>query len=303
MIDTSLPFPIRPDRPVDSLIIDILSHVDAALRGLGIDYFVAGALARDLILLHVFGKDTGRATRDVDLGICIDNWGQLDALKACLIHGGKFFLLPRITHRLFYRPRQEFTGIPLDLLPFGGVERADATIAWPPGMEIVMNVVGFAEARAAALQVEVAAGFVVPVTSLPALAVLKLIAWRDRHLHSEKDAIDFLLIARHYYDAGNLDRLYETESALLQEVGFDPELAGAMLLGKDAAAICQASTAQLIMSILVDPQWRQRLIDQLLRTTLLSGDGTASVRLESYLDAFHHGFRLMESGHVRQFEA
>jgi len=280
----------RPDSPVDLLLIDILRRVDVVAREQGIDYFVSGALARDLILLHVFGKDTGRATRDVDLGICIDDWGKLDSLKASLIQGGNFTEQAKSAHRLIYRATDTSFGIPLDLLPFGGVENADATIAWPPGMDIVMNVAGFSEACTSALMVEVAERVVVPVTSLPSLAILKLIAWRDRHLETTKDATDFLLIARNYHDAGNTDRLYETESALLQATDFDPEMAGVMLLGKDAAAVCLTVTAQSIESILTNAQLRQRLIDQILRVTLSSGDAASSSRVDRYLDAFHHGF-------------
>lgn len=153
-------------------------------------------------------------------------------------------------------------------------------------MDIVMNVTGFSEARTSALMVEAAVGVCVPVTSLPSLAILKLIAWRDRHPETAKDATDFLLIARHYHDAGNADRLYETESALLQASDFDPEMAGAMLLGKDAAAICLPSTVQSIAAILTDHPLRQRLIDQILRATLSAGDAASSARVERYLDAF-----------------
>lgn len=81
MTTASPKFVARTDRPVDALLLDILRRVDAVARDLGIEYFVGGALARDLILLHVFGKDTGRATRDVDLGIRIDDWTRLDALR------------------------------------------------------------------------------------------------------------------------------------------------------------------------------------------------------------------------------
>ncbi|MBW6493188.1 MAG: nucleotidyl transferase AbiEii/AbiGii toxin family protein [Burkholderiaceae bacterium] len=280
----------RPDRPVDALLVEILRRVDAVTRELHIDYFVGGAVARDLILAHVFGKDTGRATRDVDLGICIDDWEQLDLLKAKLIQGDDFLSDPRIPGRLIYRREKDVFGIHLDLLPFGGVENADATIAWPPGMDIVMNVAGFAEARSAALMVAVADGVVVPVASLPSLSVLKLVAWRERHLTTSKDATDFLLIARHYHGAGQLDRLYETESAMLQATDFDPEVAGAMLLGKDAAEICLPATARSIRFIFTDPQLGQRLSDQLLRRALASGDAAGSARVDGLVDAFCSGF-------------
>jgi predicted nucleotidyltransferase len=286
---TSPPLSIRSDRPIDSLLLDILRRADAATRELGIDYFVSGALARDLILQHVFGKNTGRATRDVDLGICIDNWGRLEALRAHLFQSGSFVSQTGITHRLIYRPPESTFGIPLDLLPFGGVERSNGTIAWPPGMEIVLNVAGFTEARTSALMVQIATDLVVPVASLPSLAVLKLIAWLDRHKETSKDATDFFLIARHYADAGNLDRLYETESPLLQAADFDPELAGAMLLGKDVAAICSTSIAKTVTGILTDGL-RRRLIDQLLRATQLAGDDAAATRVEQFIDAFLMGF-------------
>lgn len=290
MTDTLPKLRARPDRPVEPRLLDILRQVDAAAREHGIDYFVGGALARDLILLHVFGKDTGRATRDVDLGICIDDWTQLDTLKASLIQGGSFTMQAKVAHRLIHRQTGDSFDVPLDLLPFGGIEEADHTVAWPPAMEIVMNVAGFAEARASALTMVVAAGLAVPVASLPSLAVLKLIAWRDRHMETPKDATDFLLIARHYADAGNFDRLYETESDLLQAADFDPELAGAMLLGKDASAVASAATAQTIADMLTEPRSRQRLNDQLLRSTLSAGDNAGSARVSAYLAAFLRGW-------------
>lgn len=290
MTDTLPRLLTRTDRPVDPLLIDILRRVNVVARAQGIDYFVGGALARDLVLRHVFGKDTGRATRDVDLGICLDDWSALDSLKAGLIQGGRFAEQAKFAHRLIYRASDTSFGIPLDLLPFGGVEGADATVAWPPGMDIVMNVAGFSEARTSALMVDLAEGVVVPVASLPSIAILKLIAWRDRHLETAKDASDFLLIARSYHDAGNADRLYDTESALLQASGFDPDVAGAMLLGKDAMALCLPGTAQSLESLLNDSRLRQLLIDQILRMTLSSGDAAGSSRVERYLDAFNSGF-------------
>ncbi len=149
MTDISPKFSVRPERPVDPLLVDILKQVDLVAREQGIDYFVGGAMARDLILQHVFGKDTGRATRDVDFGV-----------------------------------------------------------------------------------------------------------WQD----------------------------------LLESVGFDLEIAGTVLLGKDVAEICLPETARQISAMLAAPALRQRLVEQMLRHTLLSGDAAGSGRVVQYLDAFQKGF-------------
>ena len=64
-------FIVAPQRPLDGLLLDILRRVDGVARAQKVGYFLGGAMARDVILQHVFGVDTGRATRDVDLGIFI----------------------------------------------------------------------------------------------------------------------------------------------------------------------------------------------------------------------------------------
>ncbi|CAN7592311.1 nucleotidyl transferase AbiEii/AbiGii toxin family protein [Acidovorax sp. LjRoot129] len=282
-----------PDRPVDPLLRDILQLASTAARSLHIDFFVGGALARDLMLWHVHGQSTGRATRDVDLGLHLTDWAAFSALKDQLLAEGSFQDQPGVAHRLLYRPAATVHGIPLDLLPFGAVASPHATIAWPPEHAVVMNVAGFAEAHRAAVEVDLDGALAVRVASLPSLAVLKLIAWGDRHLDTSKDATDFLLIARRYAEAGNINRLYETGTALLQACDYDPDLAGAMLLGQDAAAATtQATTAQAVADIL-DRQgrWRQRLDDQLQRALQLAGAlperGQHPLR---HVDAFLQGF-------------
>lgn len=73
------------------------------------------------------------------------------------------------------------------------------------------------------------------VASIPELMLLKLVAWSDRGRETEKDAADTYRLLTTYADAGNTDRLYENEMDLLQAVGFDMQLAGAELLGRDIA--------------------------------------------------------------------
>jgi predicted nucleotidyltransferase len=65
------PHSIPPSSPVDLFVIRVLRVLDPIAIAAGCDYFVAGATARDLILVHVHGLRPGRATRDIDFGIAV----------------------------------------------------------------------------------------------------------------------------------------------------------------------------------------------------------------------------------------
>ena len=82
--------------------------------------------------------------------------------------------------------------------------------------------------------------------------MLKLLAWHDRGLDDARDAIDLVTLCRHYADAGNLDRLYAEALPALQAVGFDIELAGAWLLGKDLATTASQQTRVQLHALLSD---------------------------------------------------
>jgi predicted nucleotidyltransferase len=290
MTDISLKLEISPDRPLKAEHLAILRIFDDVARSLNIDYFVAGAQARDLILGHVFNKRTGQATYDLDLGICLEDWDKFDKLKSSLISMGCFTegKAPQKMH--FKRPEDHYS-TPLDLIPFGGVENLDSTIKWPPEMNVVMNVSGFSEALKSAILLKIAEDFSIRVASLAAMAALKLIAWQERGQDNQgKDAVDFLLIAKSYHDAGNENRIYTEELTLLESTGYDPELAGIQLLGKDAADICLDTTRQKIHAIFTDSVLRQRLTDQLTSNSLSIGDEDSVLTVHTHLDLFYKGF-------------
>jgi predicted nucleotidyltransferase len=180
---------VAPERPVDPLAIEILRLVDRVTQELDLEYFVTGATARDILLTGVFGLETGRGTRDVDLAIAFNGWPQFDAVKRRLIETGAFAPDERVIHKLFHLKGVGRRGYPLDLIPFGRIDEPAGEIAWPPDRSIVMNVAGYREALATAPAVEIQPGFVVRVVSLPGLAILKLFAWADRGADDSRDAI------------------------------------------------------------------------------------------------------------------
>jgi predicted nucleotidyltransferase len=279
-----MPRAVRADRPIEPGLHAILAHAKAATQALGIGVFVGGAMARDIMLTHVHGQAVRRATRDVDIGLYIDSWERFAALKDRLAATGAFFAVQGKSHRMHYlRPG----GIPLDLIPFGGVAGEDQTITWPPGHDVVLNVAGFREGLDGADLVDLGAGLAMHVCTLPSLSVLKLLAWRDRGRDNNKDATDFLALAQAYATAGNMDRLYDEEAGLLEMAGHDPDLAGAALLGKDAAMLCSPGTAQQVRVILADPE---PMLDALLRVRNQLAMGGDAQRLRAFIAGYRNGF-------------
>ncbi len=60
---------------------------------------------------------------------------------------------------------------------FGGLEKADGTISWPPHGDTVMSVMGLDEAMKSSVNALLPSGQQVAVVSLPMLAVLTIFAW------------------------------------------------------------------------------------------------------------------------------
>lgn len=227
MTSTSLDFSRRSELATHAIIV---AAIGAAAAPLGIEPLVTGAFARDLHLLYGRGIAPRRETVDLDLALAVPDWDAFAALRAGLLATRDFSEVPGTArHRLRFRGM-----LPVDLVPFGPVESQERTIAWPPRGSVVMDVFGYREALATAWSVMLPGGTTAKVVSLPALVLLKLVCWQDRHYASPgKDAQDIVLVLRHYLDAGNTERLFAEFSDWTREDDFDYELAGARLLGVD----------------------------------------------------------------------
>ncbi len=221
---------------------------------------LVGAAARDLVLVHGHGIDLQRATEDTDLALAVPSWDEFLRVRDALTTSGGF-RSDRPPHRLWFGDQR------LDIIPFGGVERPDRSIAWPEGAE-VMNVSGLSEALATAVRVRLPGGVSFGVASLPALALLKIWAWNDRKYTTPgKDASDLWTLLRHYSDAGNQDRLYDEEGEALASFDFDVERAGAWLLGSDAREVLARGS---------DPRGSLRSLEAILKPEI---DADSALRL------------------------
>ena len=286
MSNESLQRSALPNNPVDPSIVRVLRTLDPIARAADCAYFVAGATARDLILVNIHGLPPGRATRDIDFGIAVEDWDRFAFLKERLVATGTFTSDRRALQRLTYSDRTAEFSIPVDLIPFRGVTAADGTIKWPPSRDIVMNVAGFEEALASSIPIQIEENLIVRVASIPGLMILKLVAWSDRGRETDKDAADIYRLLTAYADAGNTDRLYEHEMDLLEAVGFDMQLAGSELLGRDVAHLCAPAAMTFIRSVLQSEQTFERLVNHTVRTSAIA---EAAPFVQRMLTCFRHG--------------
>lgn len=287
MSNESNPHSFTTNKPVDPSTIQVLRALVPVAADLDCPFFVAGATARDLVLVNVYGLRPGRATRDIDLGIAVESWDVFRSLKERLAATGQFVADSKMQQRLVYNDDTAGFSIPVDLIPFRGVTSENQTIEWPPGREIILNVAGFEAAWVSSMLVEIEEGFAVRVASVPGLALLKLIAWVDRRVENNKDAADLYRLFSTYADAGNFDRLYDQELILLEATGFDLELAGAELLGRDVARICTAQILKQAGAWLRAPKLLDQLVSQMVQT---SSHSEAVAEVSRIVNSFCRGF-------------
>ena len=199
------------------------------------------------------GIDTQRKTEDIDFGLSVPDWAAFVALKERLTASGAFHASATVAHRL----RHCVNGLPVDLVPFGGIETSSRAIAWPPRGDTVMNVFGFREALAVAHSIVLPGNVSSKVVSLPGLALLKLICWQERHyLFPRKDAHDLQLILRYYLSAPNEARLWNEFIAWTLGDDFEYELAGPRMLGHDRRELLDGTGRSRVAKLLlaqVDP--------------------------------------------------
>ena len=218
-------------------------------------------------------------TRDIDLAVEVANWRKFDELMEALKATGKFSPDKRERQRL------HFDSLPNDMLPFGLIADAGRKIAWPPEHEVFMSVIGFKEAYENSITVRLSTKPILDIKlpTLPGLALMKILSWKEKYPERSKDAEDLLLIMDNYESVGTFDRLYDTEQELLQEEKFDVGLASIRLLGRDMARMADPETLNRVKAIL-DDETRENshysLLTDMARGPLSYGDRFEQIRLQ-----------------------
>jgi predicted nucleotidyltransferase len=179
----------------------MLKDMENVFTAFGIDYYVVGAVARDIHLSADLGTAAVRKTKDVDLAILVNDEGQFNQLKAALIATGNFTAHANETIKLFYH-----NAIEVDLLPFGEIEEPNRNVKLTDP-SFVLNMPGFLEIYPFVDDIQVTDNMTIKVCTMEGIILLKLISNNDRPQRT-KDISDIEHIIRVYFDLYSGD-IYE----------------------------------------------------------------------------------------------
>ncbi len=255
---------ISSDEFQHPLLKPILEKLTKYFSKEGIHFFVIGATARDIIM-KIHDEKSGRATLDLDIAIAISNWDEFQKVEEGIVNIEGFEKDQKQKQRFIY-----LNYFHVDIIPFGEVMKENDKIYWPPEEEVALSVLGFSEVNEDADTIIVDDEVEIRVASLAGVFILKIVAWRDRHISGNKDADDMAFIINNYYTI-NEQRAIEDHYDLFEVEDFDIQLAGARLLGRDIAKLLSNynSTKSKLVGILASEAGKgeeSRLINQILDT-------------------------------------
>ena len=193
-----------------------------------------GAIARDV--WYARGDKKFRTTKDIDFAILVGSVAQYELVHHYLTAQKEY---TSSTTNPFVVIAPDKTAV--DLLPFG-------ELAIDHGVEITgegltsIQVNGFKEVyETGTKEVEMMDGHHFAVATLPAIVLLKFIAYDDRPEQRIKDARDIANIIAHFFDLEG-DMIYEHHSDLfLSDTNLELDEVAAIVIGREIYAMLKGN--------------------------------------------------------------
>lgn len=214
-------------------VLDVLQEVFAELN---VDFYMIGAIAKEY--WYSQGNKRMRQTKDVDFAVFVASREVYDKVRDRL--KDHRFAGTRENAFVIISPH----GIQVDLLPFGAIAIDDGVELVGEGMTSI-RVNGFNEVyQAGTAEAAINTGHVFKAATLPAIVLLKFIAYDDRPERRQKDARDIAGIIQHFFELQS-DLIYENHHDLFAEDQPERELEdiAAVVIGREMSKICMENPA------------------------------------------------------------
>lgn len=215
-------------------ITAMLSALERGFKIFGIDFYLVGAVARDVWMSGINKIAPRRTTGDIDFAVLINDKGTYEALKEYLIHTEGFYRYKGNSFVLIWKDKTE-----VDLLPFGVIENEDGrVIADGVGLTNI-SLEGFTEVYEEGLpELDLEGEHQFKFCTLPGIVLLKMIAWDDRPEKRRDDIKDISDILNHFFNMYD-NEIWENHNDLFGQEDADLKKIAARVMGREMGKIAK----------------------------------------------------------------
>jgi predicted nucleotidyltransferase len=209
---------------IDTKTKKFLTDFKSIIDSLEVPMLLIGAQARILIFDSQY-KVQGRATKDWDVAVKLDNWERYNLLISTMTTGqNPLFKKTRVIHKFIHIE----TELEVDVIPCGDISKPKQEINWPDGNQ--MNILGLEEAFTNT-EIIIIDNLEIRVADIDAFIALKLLAWNNRKENKDlKDIITVLLKSPNEEDE---QRVYDEFIDEIIEGRFEVDEAAIIFIGRN----------------------------------------------------------------------
>jgi len=215
-------------------ISEMLTALEKGLNKYNIDFYLVGAVARDVWMTAINDIPPSRVTGDIDFAVFINDKNTYADLREYLINVEKF--IPYKGNGFVLKWKNI---IQIDLMPFGEIEAKPSNITVEGTGLTSLNMPGFKEIYDSGLpEAELEEKHRFKFCTLPGIVLLKLIAFQERPEIRRDDIKDISKILKHFFDM-YADEIYENHNDLFGDKDINLQWIAARVLGRDMGKIAQ----------------------------------------------------------------
>jgi len=264
-------------------ITEMLYALQRGLEKFGIDFYLVGAVARNVWMTGINNIAPRRTTGDIDFAVLINDNGVYEALKTYLIITEGFQPYKGNEYVLIWKENLE-----VDLLPFGAIENGDTKFT-SNGLGLTsISLQGFTEIYNDGLPtLDLEGKHQFKFCTLPGIVLLKLIAWDDRPESRRDDIKDISDILNHFFEM-NDNEIFENHHDLFEKEEASLKHIAARVMGREMSKIAKKN--ELLFS---------RIVGILDSNTMVSQNSEmAKIMVEYYDNTIDDNVQLLK--HLRQ---
>lgn len=215
-------------------ISEMLTALEKGLNKYNIDFYLVGAVARDVWMTAINDIPPSRVTGDIDFAVFINDKNTYADLREYLINVEGF--IPYKGNGFVLKWKNI---IQIDLMPFGEIEAKPSNIIVEGTGLTSLNMPGFKEIYDSGLpEAELEEKHRFKFCTLPGIVLLKLLAFQERPEIRRDDIKDISKILKHFFDM-YADEIYEKHNDLFGDKDINLNWIAARVLGRDMGKIAQ----------------------------------------------------------------